>query len=275
MNKTSRTNEPYKAGFGGGFNQSPDPFSNDLTTNEDFGETANSTALGEQGGRALRGAGLESSSDGGSHNAAISSVEEHDDATTKDRRLARRSTIHRQHAKGDVMVTSTTPIARPESSRSQPANNNSAGGSDDDIHRGSKLQMLKQKLLTYFYFVGPGFMISVAYSKLRCRDDDKCCLIDTFARLVDPGNYSTDISAGASYRFRLLFVVLLSNFIAIFLQSLAIKLGTVSGLNLAQMCRAHLPRWLNYLLYFFAEAAIIATDIAEVPLLLLVSTWIC
>lgn len=81
---------------------------------------------------------------------------------------------------------------------------------------------------------------------------------------VDPGNYSTDVAAGASYRFRLLFIVLISNLFAIFLQSLAIKLGTVSGLNLAEACRAFLPRWLNYILYVFAEAAIIATDIAEV-----------
>jgi metal iron transporter len=51
---------------------------------------------------------------------------------------------------------------------------------------------------------------------------------------------------------------------AIFLQSLCIKLGTVTGLNLAENCKAHLPRWLNYTLYVFAEAAIIATDIAEV-----------
>jgi metal iron transporter len=82
--------------------------------------------------------------------------------------------------------------------------------------------------------------------------------------LVDPGNYATDVAAGASYQFRLLFIVLLSNIFAIFLQSLSIKLGTVSGLNLAEACRAFLPRWLNYVLYAMAEAAIIATDIAEV-----------
>lgn len=58
--------------------------------------------------------------------------------------------------------------------------------------------------------------------------------------------------------------MLLSNIFAIFLQSLSIKLGTVSGLNLAEACRAFLPRWLNYFLYVMAEAAIIATDIAEV-----------
>ncbi|KAK4453920.1 natural resistance-associated macrophage protein [Podospora aff. communis PSN243] len=98
--------------------------------------------------------------------------------------------------------------------------------------------------MTFGKFVGPGFMVAVAY--------------------IDPGNYATDVAAGASYQFRLLFVVLLSNIFAIFLQALSIKLGTVSGLNLAEACRAFLPRWLNYALYFMAEAAIIATDIAEV-----------
>lgn len=93
-------------------------------------------------------------------------------------------------------------------------------------------------------FVGPGFMISVAY--------------------IDPGNYSTDVAAGASTRFQLLFIVIMSNVFAIFLQSLAIRLGTITGLNLAEHCREHLPKWLNLVLYLLAEAAIIATDIAEV-----------
>lgn len=81
---------------------------------------------------------------------------------------------------------------------------------------------------------------------------------------VDPGNYSTDIAAGASYRYRLLFIVLLSNLFAILLQILAIQLGSVTGHDLASACRAYLPRWLNYFLYALAEIAIIATDLAEV-----------
>jgi metal iron transporter len=85
--------------------------------------------------------------------------------------------------------------------------------------------------------------------------------------LVDPGNYATDVAAGASHQFRLLFIVLMSNLFAIFLQSLSTKLGTVTGLNLAEACRAHLPRWMNIFLYVIAELAIIATDIAEVSLL--------
>ncbi|ODA82414.1 hypothetical protein RJ55_00921 [Drechmeria coniospora] len=102
----------------------------------------------------------------------------------------------------------------------------------------------KHWIATFSRFVGPGFMIAVAY--------------------IDPGNYATDIAAGASYQFRLLFIVLLSNLFAILLQSLAIRLGTVTGLDLASMNRVYLPRWLNWFLYALAEIAIIATDIAEV-----------
>lgn len=108
----------------------------------------------------------------------------------------------------------------------------------------SFLQKAQRWMKIYGQFIGPGFMISVAY--------------------IDPGNYSTDVAAGASYQFKLLFIVLVSNIIAIYLQSLCIKLGTITGMDLAQMCRAHLPRWLNVFLYLMAEGAIIATDIAEV-----------
>ncbi|KAL4891921.1 transporter protein Smf2 [Aspergillus ambiguus] len=103
---------------------------------------------------------------------------------------------------------------------------------------------LAQSIVKFSRFIGPGFLIAVAY--------------------IDPGNYSTDIAAGAEFRYALLFIVLLSNLFAIFLQSLCIKLGTVTGLNLAENCREHLPKWLVIILYIFAEAAIIATDIAEV-----------
>ncbi|KAL8796272.1 MAG: hypothetical protein Q9195_001387 [Heterodermia aff. obscurata] len=106
------------------------------------------------------------------------------------------------------------------------------------------LQRFGQILVKFGQFVGPGFMVAVAY--------------------IDPGNYSTDVAAGAATRFKLLFIVLMSNVFAILLQSLAVRLGTVTGLNLAEHCRAHLPRWLNICLYLLGEAAIIATDIAEV-----------
>ena len=103
---------------------------------------------------------------------------------------------------------------------------------------------LAQILTKFWHFIGPGFFITVAY--------------------IDPGNYSTDVSAGAEYRYTLLFMVFLSNIIAVFLQVLCIKLGTVTGLNLAEMCRKHLPKWVVIILYLLSEAAIIATDISEV-----------
>lgn len=116
-------------------------------------------------------------------------------------------------------------------------------------HRSGKsflalLLKMGKTLAKFSKFIGPGFMVAVAY--------------------IDPGNYATDVAAGAATRFRLLFIVLMSNIFAILLQSLAVRLGTVTGLNLAESCRAHLPRWLNIALYLLAEGAIIATDIAEV-----------
>ena len=98
--------------------------------------------------------------------------------------------------------------------------------------------------IKYAKFVGPGFLIAVAY--------------------INPGNYATDVAAGAETKFAPLFIVLISNIFAIFLQSLSIKLGSVTGLNLAKNCKAHLPKWLTIILYVLAESAIIATDIAEV-----------
>ncbi|KAJ5093550.1 hypothetical protein N7456_009411 [Penicillium angulare] len=108
----------------------------------------------------------------------------------------------------------------------------------------SSAQHCAQSCVKFARFIGPGFLIAVAY--------------------IDPGNYATDVSAGAQFKYALLFIVLLSNLFAILLQSLCVKLGSVTGLNLAENCREHLPRWIVYILYVFAEAAIIATDIAEV-----------
>lgn len=81
---------------------------------------------------------------------------------------------------------------------------------------------------------------------------------------MDPGNYSTSVSGGANYEYKLLFAVFISNIFAVLLQCLCVKLGSVTGLDLAQNCRKHLPSWLNLSLYFCAELAIIATDLAEV-----------
>ncbi|KAI8074719.1 natural resistance-associated macrophage protein-domain-containing protein [Gongronella butleri] len=93
-------------------------------------------------------------------------------------------------------------------------------------------------------YIGPGFMIAVGY--------------------LDPGNWSVDMEGGSRFGYKLLFVILLSNLMAIFLQNLSIRLGTIAGLDLASASRRHLPRYLNLFLYALAEIAIIATDLAEV-----------
>lgn len=108
----------------------------------------------------------------------------------------------------------------------------------------SRVKRVLKVMLTFAKFIGPGIMVAVAY--------------------MDPGNYSTAVSAGAEKRYALLFVVLLSTILALFLQSLAVKLGSVTGRDLALNCRRHLPFWLSAIIYVFAEAAIIATDMAEV-----------
>lgn len=93
-------------------------------------------------------------------------------------------------------------------------------------------------------FIGPGLLVSCAY--------------------IDPGNYSTSTAAGAQFKYAHLFFILLSNIFAVVLQCLCIKLGTVTGLDLAENCRKHLPKWLNITNYVLAEIAVIFTDLAEV-----------
>ena len=81
---------------------------------------------------------------------------------------------------------------------------------------------------------------------------------------LDPGNWATDMEGGSQFGYRLLFIILLSNVIAVFLQNLTIRLGVVSGFDLASASRRFLPKYLNLFLYVLAELAIIATDMAEV-----------
>lgn len=109
---------------------------------------------------------------------------------------------------------------------------------------GSYASKTKSILKKYSKFIGPGLVVSVSY--------------------LDPGNYQTAITAGSSNKYSLLFIIFLSNVIAIFLQSLCIKLGSVTGYDLARCCREYLPKKLNYVLWILAECAIIATDVAEV-----------
>ena len=72
-------------------------------------------------------------------------------------------------------------------------------------------------------------------------------------RAVDPGNWATDIAAGSAYGYKLLITVLLANWLAIFYQALALKLGVVAERDLAQCCRDAYPRWANYSLWVMME----------------------
>lgn len=81
---------------------------------------------------------------------------------------------------------------------------------------------------------------------------------------MDPGNWATDLAGGAMFGYRLIWVILLSNVVAILLQTLAARLGIVAGRDLAQACRDHYPRPVVWVLWVLCELAIAATDLAEV-----------
>ena len=93
-------------------------------------------------------------------------------------------------------------------------------------------------------FLGPGFLIAVGY--------------------MDPGNWATDIAGGARYGYTLLFVIMLSNLMAILLQSLSLKLGIATERDLAQMCHEEYGKRVSVVLWIMAEIAIAACDMAEV-----------
>jgi manganese transport protein len=93
-------------------------------------------------------------------------------------------------------------------------------------------------------FMGPAYLVSVGY--------------------MDPGNWATDIAGGSMFGYRLVWVLLMSNLIALLLQSLSARLGVVRGKDLAQASRDTYPSWVNIPLYILAEIAIAACDLAEV-----------
>ncbi|ACL75174.1 Nramp family divalent metal transporter [Ruminiclostridium cellulolyticum] len=99
------------------------------------------------------------------------------------------------------------------------------------------------KIRTILKFLGPAFIVSVAY--------------------IDPGNFATNISGGSKFNYNLVWVILWSNIMAIFLQSLSAKLGIATGYNLPQMCGRVFSRKVNWCFWVVAELAAIATNLAE------------
>jgi len=93
-------------------------------------------------------------------------------------------------------------------------------------------------------FAGPGFLVAVGY--------------------MDPGNWATDLAGGSKYNYSLLSVIMISNLMAILLQSLSLKLGIATGRDLAQACRDHFSKPVSFFLWVICEIAIAACDLAEV-----------
>ena len=101
----------------------------------------------------------------------------------------------------------------------------------------------RRSLFSRFLFVGPAVIASIAY--------------------MDPGNYATNIQAGAGYGYRLLWVVLMANLIAMLFQALSARLGIVTGKNLAELSRDKFPKPVVWGMWAVSEVAAMATDLAE------------
>ena len=113
-----------------------------------------------------------------------------------------------------------------------------------EVHSSVDTRNRKSTWRRLLSFLGPAYLVSVGY--------------------MDPGNWATDIEGGSKFGYALIWVLVMSNLMALLLQSLSARLGIVAGMDLAQASRAHYPKKVNFFLWFFAEIAIAATDLAEV-----------
>src|SRR5918912_1454610 len=120
------------------------------------------------------------------------------------------------------------------------------GGLDAATVRAARLALAGERrgLRGVLPFLGPAFVASIAY--------------------MDPGNFATNIASGARYGYLLLWVILVSNLMAMFVQTLSAKLGIATGRNLAEVCRDEFPGPIVWLLWLLSECVAIATDLAEV-----------
>ena len=118
------------------------------------------------------------------------------------------------------------------------------GTSLNDTHEKIDPSRAGSRWKKLFAFFGPAYLVSVGY--------------------MDPGNWATDIAGGSSLGYGLLWVLLMSNFMALLLQMLSARLGIVQGRDLAQCSREVYPPAINFILYLLAEIAIAACDLAEV-----------
>ena len=123
-------------------------------------------------------------------------------------------------------------------------NNFSADKSLSEVHASVDINRRPGTWRKIFAFFGPAYLVSVGY--------------------MDPGNWATDIAGGSKFGYTLIWVLLMSNIMALLLQSLSARLGIVRQRDLAQANRDTYPRPVNFMLYILAEIAIAATDLAEV-----------
>ncbi len=114
----------------------------------------------------------------------------------------------------------------------------------DEVNSTIKTKATGSFIKKFLAFSGPAYLISVGY--------------------MDPGNWATDIAGGSQFGYQLLWVLLMSNGMALLLQTLSTRLGLVTGLDLAQASRKYYPKLLNIPLFLLAQVAIIACDLAEV-----------
>jgi len=119
-----------------------------------------------------------------------------------------------------------------------------SGRSLSEVHRSVPIPTSGTWLRRLFAFAGPAYLVSVGY--------------------MDPGNWATDLAGGARFGYQLVWVLLMSNLMAVLLQTLSARLGVVTGKDLAQACRDYYPAWVSYPLWLLCEVAIIACDLAEV-----------
>src|SRR4051794_17713086 len=92
-------------------------------------------------------------------------------------------------------------------------------------------------------FLGPAFIASIAY--------------------IDPGNFATNIQSGARFGYKMLWVIVFANLMAMLLQNMSAKLGIATGKSLPEICRDYLPKWLTVIMWVVSELAAMATDLAE------------
>jgi manganese transport protein len=126
----------------------------------------------------------------------------------------------------------------------KPYQPNRAGVSLAEVHGSVNVPQTAGMVKRLLAFVGPAYLVSVGY--------------------MDPGNWATDLEGGARFGYQLIWVLLMSNMMAILLQTLSARMGIVTGRDLAQASRDNFPRPVSYILWVLCEVAIAACDLAEV-----------